>query len=84
MGRGIETSGREFEYGYDLFPRHVEPLHDLLDTRPGFEIFENVETGIRVSLNTHAPLTLPGILSTAGHLDQSRLAMIVASFHRGR
>jgi hypothetical protein len=28
-------------------------------------------TGKRVSRNTHAPLTLPGMLSTAGHCDQS-------------
>src|SRR5438552_9413875 len=32
-------------------------------------------TGIRVPLSTHAPLILPGMLSTAGHCDQSRLAM---------
>ena len=30
--------------------------------------------GIRVFLNTHAPLTLPGTLSTAGHCDQSKVA----------
>src|SRR5580700_8330776 len=34
-----------------------------------------METGIRVSLNTHAPLTFPGMLSTAGHWDQSRIAI---------
>jgi hypothetical protein len=28
-----------------------------------------------VSLNTHAPLRLPGTLSTAGHCDQSRAVM---------
>jgi hypothetical protein len=33
------------------------------------------ETGIRVPFNTHAPLTLPGTLSTAGHCDQSRAAI---------
>jgi hypothetical protein len=41
-----------------------------------------VATGNQVSLNTHAPLTLPGMLSTAGHRDQSRVAMFVPSFHR--
>src|SRR6266852_2929456 len=35
---------------------------------------------MRVVLNTHAPLTLPGTLSTAGHLDQSRAAMFLPSF----
>src|SRR5262245_48589211 len=33
-----------------------------------------VATGKRVPLNTQAPPTLPGILSTAGHRDQSRVA----------
>ena len=28
-------------------------------------------TGMRVPRRTHAPLTLPGTLSTAGHCDQS-------------
>jgi hypothetical protein len=37
-----------------------------------------VATGRRVSRNTHAPLTLPGMLSTAGHCDQSSVAMIIA------
>src|ERR1700690_1856162 len=32
-------------------------------------------TGIRVPRSTHAPLTLPGTRSTAGHCDQSRLAI---------
>src|SRR5260221_12517029 len=41
---------------------------------------KTVATGIRVSLNTHAPLTLPGMLSTAGHWDQSRIAMFVPPF----
>jgi hypothetical protein len=35
-------------------------------------IFSKIaETGILVPLSTHAPLTLPGTLSTAGHCDQS-------------
>src|SRR5208337_5158045 len=34
------------------------------------------------SRNTHAPLTLPGMLSTAGHWDQSRVAMILPSLCR--
>src|ERR1039458_3756903 len=33
---------------------------------------------MRVPRNTHAPLRLPGMLSTAGHCDQSRFAMIYA------
>jgi len=36
-----------------------------------------VATGVRVPLNTHAPLRLPGMLSTAGHCDQSRVAILL-------
>src|ERR1700734_826491 len=39
-------------------------------------------TGKRVFLSSGAPLTLPGITSTKGQPDQSRLAMLIASFHR--
>src|SRR5438132_262380 len=39
-----------------------------------------VATGMRVSRNTHAPLTLPGMLSTVGHWDQSRVAMFLPPF----
>jgi hypothetical protein len=35
-----------------------------------------VTTGSRVPLNTQAPLTLPGMLSAAGHWDQSSTAMV--------
>src|SRR5258706_15823825 len=35
---------------------------------------------MRVSLNTHAPLTLPGMLSTAEHWGQSRVAMFYSHF----
>ena len=35
---------------------------------------------MRVPLNTHAPLRLPGMLSTAGHYAQLRLAIVVPSF----
>jgi hypothetical protein len=40
-------------------------------------------TGIRVSRNNHAPLSLPGMLSTAGQCDQSRrFVMFLNSFFR--
>src|SRR5271157_4229963 len=38
---GIQAAGRKFEHAYNLFPCHVEPLHDFLDTCPGFEVLEN-------------------------------------------
>src|SRR5207237_7282978 len=37
---------------------------------------KTVATGIRVPRNTHAPLTFPGTLSTAGHCDQSSAAIV--------
>jgi len=42
---------------------------------PASRLSKTICTGMRVPLNTHAPLTLPGTLSTAGHCDQSRLAI---------
>jgi hypothetical protein len=77
-GRRIQAPRREFQHRYHLFPRNVKPLHDFVNVAPASRFSNTIETGIRVSLNTHAPLTLPGMLSTAGHCDQSRLAMICA------
>lgn len=45
---------------------------------PASRFSKTVATGIRVSLNTHAPLTLPGTLSTAGHCDQSGVAIDIS------
>ena len=36
-----------------------------------FKFSKMAETGTRVPRKTHAPLTLPAMLSTAGHFDQS-------------
>ena len=38
---GIQTAGRKFEYAYNLFACHVEPLHDFFNACPGFEVLEN-------------------------------------------
>ena len=43
---------------------------------PDSRFSNTAETGIRVSRNTHAPFNLPGTLSTAGHCDQSRVAIV--------
>src|SRR3984893_5793334 len=56
---------------------------------PASRFSNTADTGIRVSRNTHAPLSLPGTLSTAGHWDQSRTAIffppfIVASYYGQR
>ena len=42
---------------------------------PASRFSKTMETGNHVAWNTNAPLTLPGMLSTAGHCDQSRFAM---------
>jgi len=47
---------------------------------PAFRFSKMTETGMRVPLSTHAPLTFPGMLSTAGHCDQSSAAMEGFSF----
>src|ERR1035437_1734939 len=41
--------------------------------KPASRFSNKTFTGVRVPLSTHAPLTFPGMLSTAGHCDQSRL-----------
>src|SRR5579863_10013991 len=49
-GRGrIQTSRREFQHRYHLFPRDVEPLHDFVNGGSGFQVFKhnrNRHTGI--------------------------------------
>src|SRR5260370_2450477 len=45
-----------------------------------FRFSKMTETGMRVPLSTQAPLTFPGMLSTAGHCDQSRAATEGFSF----
>src|SRR6202042_472480 len=50
-----------------------------------FKFSKIAATGTRVPRNTHAPLTLPGVLSTAGHCDQSivdAIAKLLLSFQR--
>src|ERR1039458_2358704 len=47
---------------------------------PASRFSNTVATGIRVPRNTHAPLRLSGTLSTAGHCDQSRVAISIPSY----
>src|SRR5712692_6941914 len=47
---------------------------------PASRFWKTMATGIRVPLKTQAPLTFPGMLSTAGHCDQSSAAMEGFSF----
>src|SRR5713101_10181787 len=54
---------------------------------PASRFSKTADTGMRVSRNTHAPLNLPGTLSTAEHWDQSRVAMfrppLLLTFYHG-
>jgi hypothetical protein len=48
---------------------------------PTSRLSKTTETWVRVSRKTHAPQCLPGMLSTAGHRDQSSVAIFLPS-HR--
>jgi len=75
-GRGnVQAASREFQHCVDLLSGDVEFLHYIFDSQTSLQVFEHVATGIRVPLNTQAPLTFPGTLSTAGHFDQSSVAI---------
>jgi hypothetical protein len=50
---------------------------------PASRFSKTSETGMRVFLNTQAPLTFPGMLSTAGHCDRrARRKFRVVGIHR--
>lgn len=67
--------GDKFQNNLNLFPRHAEFLHKLVNAHV-LKLSNTVETGIRVFVKTYAPLRLPGMLSTAGHCDQSSVVAI--------
>jgi hypothetical protein len=39
--RGVKTPRRELQYGCDLFPRDVKPVHYLADSRSRFQIVKH-------------------------------------------
>jgi hypothetical protein len=61
--------------------RRKNPVNVSPQRRP-LLIAENHKS-VRVSRNTQAPLRLPGMLSTPGHCDQSRVAKLCAPFFQG-
>jgi hypothetical protein len=73
--RSVETPRRKFKHRLNLLPRYIVLLDDFLNARTSSRFSNTVATGIRVSRNTHAPLRLSGTLSTAGHCDQSSVAV---------
>src|SRR5258708_30879902 len=60
----------------------VKSNHSMISSMlaPASRFWKTMETAIRVPLKTQAPLTFPGMLSTAGHCDQSSAAMEGFSF----
>src|ERR1039458_5075277 len=44
-GRRVQTPRREFDHGYNLFMRQVEPLHNLVDRGSHFQIVEDYGDG---------------------------------------
>jgi hypothetical protein len=76
----VETPGGELEHGLDLLPRNRELLQHLVNAQPSSRFSKTIATSVRVPLNTQTPLTLPGMLSTAGHWDQSSEAIGGISF----
>src|ERR1700722_6418867 len=61
--------------------RFSPSYHSMMLSRlaPASRFSKMAETGMRVPFRTQAPLTLPGTLSTAEQLDQSRFAMANSS-----
>jgi len=75
--RGLQTASGKINYGYNLLAiQSVEPLQDIVDIGATSKFSKIAATGIRVPRSTRAPLNLPGTLSTSGHCDQSRAAMV--------
>ena len=70
------AAGGKLKNRLNLLARDVKLLHDLIDIRTASKFSKTTDTGRLVFLKTHAPLSLSGTLSTAGHWDQSRVAAI--------
>ena len=64
------------QHGVYLLAGDREFIHDLFHGQACFQILKYSGYRHAVSLNTQAPLTLPGMLSTAGHCDQSSDAKV--------
>jgi hypothetical protein len=73
--RGVEAARRELKHLVDLMS-NCSTISSIV--APASRFSNTAETGIRVLRNTHAPLSRPGTLSTAGHCDQSRVDILVA------
>ncbi len=70
----IGAARDEIEDAANLLLRHGRKfLHNFANIEI-FQILKTADTGTRIPRNTHAPLTFPGTLSSAGHCDQSSMS----------
>jgi hypothetical protein len=74
--RRVETSCGKLEYRVDLFLRYFELLDNVAYAAPASSFRTRRIPASEYRRNTHAPPSRPGTLSTAGHWDQSRRAML--------
>jgi hypothetical protein len=75
--RRVERIGYEVEYSSDLIPRNGVLFDDFIDSHTVLKILKTSFTGVRELRNTQAPLTFPGMLSTAVHFNQSRASIVI-------
>ena len=75
--RGVKAAGRKVKHGFNLLPPDMKLLNDLFNIGPCFKVLENSRDGHSRILRAHAPLSLSGTLSTAGHWDQSSFAILI-------
>ena len=78
----LQAASGKIQHRSDFLQGHVEPFGDFVNCGAGLKILEYDRHRHSGILETHAPLTLPGMLSTMGHCDQSSVAMFNLSFHR--
>jgi hypothetical protein len=68
----VKTAGSKFDNGLTWLRSKPSNQFMMSSTLAPASKFSNMtETGMRVPRSTQAPLTFPGMLSTAGHCDQS-------------
>src|SRR6266700_2806054 len=65
--RSIQAAGRKLQHRIDLFTRDVELFHQFFNGHSILEVFKDGGYRQTCTTETHAPLTLPGMLSTAAH-----------------
>jgi len=75
--RGLQTASGKINYGYNLLAiQSVEPLQDIVDIGAHLQIFENRGNWHPGPAQHPSSAQLTGTLSTSGHCDQSRAAMV--------